>query len=133
MFLALIKIAFVALLIYIYFAIYIDISCLKFIPGSTKGRKRQCPHCLTAFSSHLLGVCVEGDRHVEQQLPVFHSPNKVLDPDLQVSGCFVDFLWVTFTSLSQLLGCLQQFVCVSVSVLEGERALLSSSSAFTSK
>lgn len=70
--------------------------------------------------SHLLGVCVEGDRHVEQQLPVFDSPDKVLDPDLQVSGCLVDFLRVALSSLSQLLSRLQQFVRIGVCVLRGE-------------
>lgn len=72
--------------------------------------------------AHLLGVCVEGDRHVEQQLPVLHSPNKVLDPHLQVSGGLVDFLWVTFSCLCQLLSRLQQLVCIGVCVLkDGER------------
>lgn len=69
--------------------------------------------------SHLLGVCVEGDRHVEQQLPVFDSADEVLDSDLQVSGCLVDLLGVALSGLSQLLSCLQQLVCVSVCVLKG--------------
>lgn len=70
--------------------------------------------------SHLLSVRVEGHRHIEQQLPVFDSPDKVLDSDLQVSGCLVDFLWVALSSLSQLLSRLQKFVCISVCVLKGE-------------
>lgn len=68
---------------------------------------------------HLLGVCVEGDGHVQQQLPVFDSADKVLDSDFQVSGCLVDLLRVALSGLSQLLGCLQQLVCISVCVLEG--------------
>lgn len=70
--------------------------------------------------SHLLSVCVEGDRHVEQQLPVFDSADEVLDSDFQVSGGLVDFLWVALSGLSQLLSCLQQLVCISVCVLKEE-------------
>ncbi len=74
--------------------------------------------------SHLLSVRVEGDRHVEQQLPVFDSADKVLNSDLQVSGCLVDFLWVALSGLSQLLSCLQQLVCISVCVLKEEGGTL---------
>lgn len=75
--------------------------------------------------SHLLGVCVKGDRHVQQQLPVFDSADKVLDSDFQVSGCLVDFLRVALSSLSQLLSRLQQFVCISVCVLKGGGGFIS--------
>lgn len=68
--------------------------------------------------AHLFGVCVEGDGHVQQQLPVFDSPDKVLDSDLQVSGCLVDLLGVALSGLSQLLSRLQQLVCVGVCVLK---------------
>lgn len=67
--------------------------------------------------SYLFGVGVEGDRHVQQQFPLLHPPDKVLDPDLQVSRCFVDLLRVTFPSLGQLLCRLQELVCVGVGVL----------------
>lgn len=50
--------------------------------------------------SHLLGVCVEGHGHVEQQLPVFHPADKVLDSDFQVPGGLVDFLRVALSGLS---------------------------------
>lgn len=69
-------------------------------------------------ASHLLGVCVEGDGHVQQQLSVLHSADKVLNANFQVSGCLVDLLWVTLPSLSQLLRRLQQLVCVGVCVLQ---------------
>lgn len=68
--------------------------------------------------SHLLGVRVEGDGHVQQQLPVFDPPDKVLDSDFQVSGRLVDLLGVALSGLSQLLSRLQQLVCISVRVLK---------------
>lgn len=68
---------------------------------------------------HLLGVRVEGDRHVEQKLPMFDTADEILDSDFQVSGCLVDFLWVALSGLSQLLSCLEQLVCISVRVLKG--------------
>lgn len=74
--------------------------------------------CASVCAFHLLGVCVEGDGHVQQQLPVFHSADKVLNANFQVSGCLVDLLWVALSSLSQLLRRLQQLVCVSVRVLQ---------------
>lgn len=67
---------------------------------------------------HLLGVRVEGHRHVQKQLPVLDAADKVLDPDFQVSGCLVDLLGVTFSRLSQLLCRLQQLVGVGVCVLK---------------
>lgn len=70
--------------------------------------------------SNLLGVCVKGHRHVEQQLPVFNTADEVLYSDLQVSGCLVDLFWVALSGLSQLLGRLQQLVSVGVCVLKEE-------------
>lgn len=62
---------------------------------------------------------VEGDRHVQQQLPVFDSSDKVLDSDLEVPGGLIDLLRVALSGLSQLLSCLQQLVCICVCVLKG--------------
>lgn len=75
--------------------------------------------CCVIAPAHLLGVCVEGDRHVQQQLPVLHPAHKVLDADLQVTRCLVDLLRVALSCLGQLLRCLQQLVSISVGVLQG--------------
>ena len=66
-------------------------------------------------------MCVEGDGHVQQQFPLLHPSDKVLDADLQVAGCLVDLLGVTLSRLGQLLGCLQQLVSVGVGVLEEKK------------
>lgn len=60
---------------------------------------------------------LEGDRHVEQDFALLHTTNKVLDPVLQLVGGLVDLFWVALSRLGQLLGCLQQLVCIGVSVL----------------
>lgn len=74
--------------------------------------------CVDSCISHLLGVCVEGDGDIQQQLPVFDPTDKVLDPDFQVSSCLVDLLGVTLSSLCQLLSCLQQLVRIGICVLK---------------
>lgn len=56
---------------------------------------------------HLFHVGVEGHRHVQEDLPLLHSPYKILYPVLQLMGSLVDLLWVTLPSLSQLLCRLQ--------------------------
>lgn len=58
---------------------------------------------LLANCPYLFGVSMEGDRHVQQKLPLLHPAHEVLDAHLQVSSCLVDLLRVTFPRLSQLL------------------------------
>jgi hypothetical protein len=76
------------------------------------------PHKTHTHTSYLFDVCVEGDRHVQQDFALLHPPDKVLDPVLQLVGCLVDLLWVTLSCLGQLLCCLQQLVSVSIGVLD---------------
>lgn len=66
---------------------------------------------------YLLDVRVEGHRHVQQDLPLLHSPHEVLDPVLELMGRLVDLFRIALPRLRQLLGCLQQFVSVGVGVL----------------
>lgn len=67
---------------------------------------------------------VEGDRHVQQDFALLHAANEVLDPVFELVGGLVDLLRVALSCLGQLLGRLQQLVCIGVSVLtedgEGE-------------
>lgn len=65
---------------------------------------------------------VEGDRHVQQDFALLHAANKVLDPVLELVGGLVDLLWVALSRLGQLLGRLQQLVCIGVRILRRERA-----------
>ena len=74
--------------------------------------------------SYLLDVCVEGHRHVQQDLPLLHAPYKVLDAVLQLTGRLVDLLRVTLARLGQLLCCFQQLVSIGVGVLSGGGASL---------
>lgn len=68
-------------------------------------------------AAYLLDVCVEGDRHVQQDLSLLHAANKVLDPVLQLVGGLVDLLGVALARLGKLLGRLQQLVRIGVRVL----------------
>lgn len=65
-------------------------------------------------------MCVEGDRHVQQDFALLHTSDKVLDSVFQLVGGLVDLLWVTLARLGELLGRLQQLVGVRVRVLEAE-------------
>lgn len=67
--------------------------------------------------AYLFDVCVEGDRHVQQDFALLHTANKVLDPVFELVGGLVDLLWVALSCLGQLLGRLQQLVCISVCIL----------------
>lgn len=60
---------------------------------------------------------VEGDGHVQQDLALLHAANKVLDPVLELVGGLVDLLGVALARLGELLGRLQQLVCIGVCVL----------------
>lgn len=60
---------------------------------------------------------VEGDRHVQQDFALLHTANKVLDSVFKLVGGLVDLFWVALSRLGQLLGRLQQLVCIGVSVL----------------
>ena len=62
-------------------------------------------------------MCVEGDRHVQQDFALLHTANKVLDPVFELVGGLVDLLWVALSCLGQLLRRLQQLVCISVCIL----------------
>lgn len=62
-------------------------------------------------------MCVEGDRHVQQDFALLHTTNKILDSIFKLVGGLVDLLWVALSRLSQLLSRLQQLVCIGVSVL----------------
>lgn len=61
---------------------------------------------------------VEGDRHVQQDFSLLDTSYEVLDAIFQLVGSLVNFLWITFTGLSQLLCGFQQFVSISVCVLK---------------
>lgn len=67
--------------------------------------------------THLFDVRVEGNRHIQQNLALFDTSHKVLDAIFKLVGRLVNFLWVTFSGLSQLLGCLEQLVSIRVGVL----------------
>lgn len=71
----------------------------------------------TALPAYLFDVCVEGDRHVQQDFALLHAANKVLDSVFELVGGLVDLLWVALSRLGQLLGRLQQLVSICVSVL----------------
>lgn len=74
--------------------------------------------------AYLFDVCVEGDRHVQQDFALLHAANKVLDSVFELVGGLVDLLWVALSRLGQLLGRLQQLVCIGVCILHemgGER------------
>lgn len=62
-------------------------------------------------------MCVEGDRHVQQDFALLHTANKVLDSVFKLVGGLVDLFWVALSRLGQLLGRLQQLVCIGVSIL----------------
>lgn len=68
-------------------------------------------------AAYLFHVCMEGHRHVQQDLALLHTANKVLDSVFQLVGGLVDLLWVALSRLGQLLSRLQQLVCIGVSVL----------------
>lgn len=61
---------------------------------------------------------VEGDRHVQQDFSLLDTSYEVLDAIFQLVGSLVNFLWITFAGLSQLLCGFQQFVSISVCVLK---------------
>lgn len=71
--------------------------------------------------AHLFDVRVEGDRHVQQDFALLHAANKVLDPVFELVGGLVDLLWVALSCLGQLLGRLQQLVCIGVRILHRGR------------
>lgn len=79
---------------------------------------RKTPSC----TSYLFGVGMEGDWHVQEKFPLFHPPDKVLNPYFQMPSCFIDLFRVTFPSLSQLLCSLQKLVCISVRILPANKA-----------
>lgn len=60
---------------------------------------------------------VKCNRHVQQDFALLHTANKVLDPVFELVGGLVDLFWVALSRLGQLLGRLQQLVCIGVSVL----------------
>lgn len=78
---------------------------------------RHLPALRPPSPPHLFGVRVEGDRHVQEKLPLLHAAHEVLDAHLQVPRRLVDLLGVTLPGLGQLLGGLQQLVRVGVGVL----------------
>lgn len=63
-------------------------------------------------------MCVEGHRHVQQDFSLLDTSHKVLDAIFQLVGSLVNFLWITFAGLSQLLRSFQQLVRISVGVLQ---------------
>lgn len=63
-------------------------------------------------------MCMEGDRHVQQDLSLLDTSYEVLDAIFQLVGSLINFLWITFASLGQLLCSFQQFVSISVGVLK---------------
>lgn len=67
--------------------------------------------------AYLFDVCVEGDRHVQQDFALLHTANKVLDSVFKLVGGLVDLLWVALSRLGQLLRRLQQLVCIGVRIL----------------
>lgn len=81
------------------------------------------PQASPAASSaaYLFDVRVEGDGHVQQDLALLHAANKVLDPVFELVGGLVDLLGVALACLGELLGRLQQLVCIGVCVLHRER------------
>lgn len=62
-------------------------------------------------------MSVESHRHVEQDFTLFNASYEILDPVLQLMCGLVDLLRVTLACLSQLLCCLQEFICIRVGVL----------------
>lgn len=79
---------------------------------------KKIPSC----TSYLFGVGMEGDWHVQEKFPLLHPPDKVLNPNFQMPGCFIDLFRVTFPSLSQLLCSLQELVCIGVCILPANKA-----------
>lgn len=71
--------------------------------------------------AYLFDVRVEGDRHVQQDFALLHAANKVLDSVFELVGGLVNLLWVALSRLRQLLGRLQQLVCIGVRVLHRDR------------
>lgn len=67
--------------------------------------------------AYLFDVRVEGDRHVQQDFALLHAADKVLDSVFELVGGLVDLLWVALSRLGQLLGRLQQLVCIGVRIL----------------
>lgn len=66
-------------------------------------------------------MCMEGDRHVQQNFALLNAANKVLDSVFKLMGGLVDLLWVALSCLGQLLSRLQQLVCIGVCVLREEK------------
>lgn len=54
---------------------------------------------------YLFNMSVKGHRHVQQDLALLHTPNKILYPVFELMGSLIDFLWITLSRLSKLLGC----------------------------
>lgn len=71
--------------------------------------------------AYLFHMRVEGDRHVQQDFALLHAANKVLDSVFELVGGLVDLFWVALPRLGQLLGRLEQLVCIGVSVLRGDK------------
>lgn len=57
-------------------------------------------------------------RLLRHTIPFLHSLcQNHLHAKLQVSGCLIDLLLLALSRLSQLIGCFQKLLCISVSVL----------------
>lgn len=59
-------------------------------------------HCMMPY---LFYVRVKWHRHVQQDLSLFNSPNKILYPVFKLMGSLINLFGVTFPRLSQLLCC----------------------------
>lgn len=75
-------------------------------------------HHVIPLPAYLFDVRVEGDRHVQQDFALLHAANKVLDSVFELVGGLVDLLRVALSRLGQLLGRLQQLVCIGVRILQ---------------
>lgn len=74
-------------------------------------------NCSTIPSSYLLNMGVESHWHVQQDFSLLHTPDKVLDPVLQLMGGLIDLLRVTLACLGQLLRSFKQLISICVCIL----------------
>ena len=60
---------------------------------------------MTSQQFYLFNMSVKGHRHVQQDLALLHTPNKILYPVFKLMGSLINFLRVTLPSLSELFSC----------------------------
>lgn len=59
----------------------------------------------TLWSTYLFNMSVKRYRHVQQDLALLNTPNKILYSVFQLMCSLINLFWVTLPRLSQLLGC----------------------------